>query len=671
MSKLEFKTSTDALKCLIALVFFSGNSWFLSAQVGINTDGATPHPSAMLEVKSSNKGILIPRMSSQQRLSIPAPANGLMVYDTDSSSLAVFVTSAWAFIRPYPPYPPTPAEPHRIVDTDHDTWVDVEKTTDDDIIRFAIKGGEYMVLRKNASDHPILELIDTGTNTFVGEHAGDSTANGSANTALGFQALRNNTDGIANTAAGTGALSTNTLGNGNAAFGAGALFNNKTGNQNSAVGRNAMYGNTTGTANVAVGVEALAANTDGDNNIGIGFQSLTNNKTGFGNSAVGKEALRDNLDGNNNIAHGGAALLYNVNGSNNTAIGVGTLVANNASNNCAVGAFSMENNTTGVWNTSLGTSSFQENTTGSYNTAIGIGALNKSVSGNYNTGIGVGALNNNVKGSYNTALGYNADVSNDSLFNATAIGTNSFVGSSSSMVLGGLGVYAVKVGIGLTTPTHYLTVKSPNTETMRLIGPTGVNGYGARLHFGDADFAYIDEPTDNQLRIQANLVGIGRIPGTNALEVEGNASKSTAGPFVANSDARLKKNIEPLDPETTLEKMLALRGVTYEWNDDKTGSKRPEGIQYGFTAQNIQDVFPTLVEEDSKGYLQTAYSTYDAMMVESLRALNQKIKDLQAENDALKAQQVQIQNANAQLRQQLEAVQTLESRIQALEKQQR
>ena len=78
-----------------------------------------------------------------------------------------------------------------------------------------------------------------------------------------------------------------------------------------------------------------------------------------------------------------------------------------------------------------------------------------------------------------------------------------------------------------------------------------------------------------------------------------------------------------------IEKLLALKGVTYEWNDDKTGSQRPEGIQYGFTAQNIQEVFPTLVEEDAKGYLQTAYGTYDAMTIEAIRYLyleNQQLK---------------------------------------------
>ena len=150
----------------------------------------------------------------------------------------------------------------------------------------------------------------------------------------------------------------------------------------------------------------------------------------------------------------------------------------------------------------------------------------------------------------------------------------------------------------------------------------------------------------------SSKMGINKIIGSNdnTLEVNGNASKSTAGDWLANSDARLKKNIEPLESQVILNKLLDLQGVTYEWNDDKTGNERPEGLQYGFTAQNIQAVFPTLVTEDSKGYLQTAYGTYDAMYVEALRALNdenvalkEKVEEL--ETQVSKIQQLEQQNA--------------------------
>jgi hypothetical protein len=76
----------------------------------------------------------------------------------------------------------------------------------------------------------------------------------------------------------------------------------------------------------------------------------------------------------------------------------------------------------------------------------------------------------------------------------------------------------------------------------------------------------------------------------------------------------------------TLNKLLSLQGITYEWNDNKTSLSRPEGMQYGFTAQNIREVFPELVSEDADGFLQTAYGTYDAMYVEAFRALTEQNK---------------------------------------------
>ena len=49
--------------------------------VAINEDGSAADSSAMLDVKSTTKGLLIPRMSSAERTAIPSPATGLMVFD--------------------------------------------------------------------------------------------------------------------------------------------------------------------------------------------------------------------------------------------------------------------------------------------------------------------------------------------------------------------------------------------------------------------------------------------------------------------------------------------------------------------------------------------------------------------------------------------------------------
>lgn len=66
----------------------------LNAQVGIGT--TSPAASSILDVTSTTKGVLIPRMSDVQRIAIPAPAEGLMVYQTTApSGLWMFINGAW------------------------------------------------------------------------------------------------------------------------------------------------------------------------------------------------------------------------------------------------------------------------------------------------------------------------------------------------------------------------------------------------------------------------------------------------------------------------------------------------------------------------------------------------------------------------------------------------
>lgn len=56
---------------------------------------ANPHASSILDISSSNKGVLLPRMSSAQRKAIPAPAAGLMVFDLDKATVFLFDGNDW------------------------------------------------------------------------------------------------------------------------------------------------------------------------------------------------------------------------------------------------------------------------------------------------------------------------------------------------------------------------------------------------------------------------------------------------------------------------------------------------------------------------------------------------------------------------------------------------
>ncbi len=66
-----------------------------SQSLSINTDGSSADASAILDVKSTMKGMLIPRMLTTERLAIVNPATGLQVYDTDLSQFYFYNGSSW------------------------------------------------------------------------------------------------------------------------------------------------------------------------------------------------------------------------------------------------------------------------------------------------------------------------------------------------------------------------------------------------------------------------------------------------------------------------------------------------------------------------------------------------------------------------------------------------
>ena len=88
---------------LISMLLLLGSS--LLAQVGINIDSSGPDNSAMLDVKSTERGFLPPRMTHAQMVSIENPANGLIIYCTDcgnsgTGALAMFINGAWYIFNP-------------------------------------------------------------------------------------------------------------------------------------------------------------------------------------------------------------------------------------------------------------------------------------------------------------------------------------------------------------------------------------------------------------------------------------------------------------------------------------------------------------------------------------------------------------------------------------------
>jgi hypothetical protein len=91
MKKIKFLVLIISSMLLLNLQMYSQN-------VGISADGSTPDPSAMLDIKSTNKGLLIPRMTTAQRDTISSPAQSLLIFNTNTECLETYVYNAWRAI---------------------------------------------------------------------------------------------------------------------------------------------------------------------------------------------------------------------------------------------------------------------------------------------------------------------------------------------------------------------------------------------------------------------------------------------------------------------------------------------------------------------------------------------------------------------------------------------
>ena len=152
--------------------------------------------------------------------------------------------------------------------------------------------------------------------------------------------------------------------------------------------------------------------------------------------------------------------------------------------------------------------------------------------------------------------------------------------------------------------------------------------------WADNENADFSSTADNQFIIRAaGGVGIGRQPTLNALEGEGNASKSIPGLWLTNSDRRIKKNIETV--ENALDVLDKVRLTSFEYTDDYRKAHPGVGARryLNVIAQEFAEVFPEHVKgsgeylPDGSEILQVdAYplTIYAAAAIQELHAQSRK-----------------------------------------------
>lgn len=120
-------------------------------------------------------------------------------------------------------------------------------------------------------------------------------------------------------------------------------------------------------------------------------------------------------------------------------------------------------------------------------------------------------------------------------------------------------------------------------------------------------------------------VAIGASPSTTYKFLVSGTLKSNG--ITESSDIRWKKNIQTL--ENSLDKVLSLRGVNYEWKKEKSNKNNFEkGTQLGLIAQEVEIIVPEVVNTDNNGYKSIQYSHLVALLIEAIKE-QQKIIETQ------------------------------------------
>lgn len=432
--------------------------------------------------------------------------------------------------------------------------------------------------------------------TAIGNGALRDNTTGSSNTAIGENAMKTNRSSCCNIAVGYGALMHHEEGRDNIGIGAYTLIYNR-GSDNVAIGSQAQGGGTSsGSRNIAIGSWTLyslgpVSTTKGDDNVALGNEALRKNRVS-GSTAVGAQALKENTTGEHNTALGFQSLQLNQTGKENTASG------NEA----------LKSNTTGSWNTATGNLALHLSQGASANTATGNRALYKTLSGSRNTATGASALERNTRGSFNTAIGTEALRNNRNGSRNTAVG----------FAAGSHNTGSRNVFLGFQSGDD-ATYRNQSNTLVIANGPT----LNDELISGRFNEHVVD--INGQLNVQGELTTV-------SVNIDGMLN---AQMVAMRSDGRLKKDIQPLIG--ALDTVLKLKGKSYAWRTDEYPDlPLRDGRDIGLVAQDVEEVLPQVVSQDSRGYKGIAYQMLTTVLIEAMKEQQQQITALQQENQQLK-----------------------------------
>jgi hypothetical protein len=638
---------------LIALISMCSVNLMLSQSVGIGT--STPHTSAQMDITSTSKGFLLPRMTAAQRIAIVTPAIGLEVYQTDGTKgFYYFDGTVWTLLGPgsssgWSMTGNTAIDPSVNYIGTTDVQPLIGKANGEQVFRFTpnnnnmilgyqashsnYEGGTYNHIvgyragYNNAGAFSHFDGLQAGYNNygnfnqFIGYNAGYSNTSGAGNFFNGFAAGYSNTTGSNNLVIGYQAGYKNVTNNENHIIGYQAGFNN-TGQLNHFVGFQAGYANTTGHLNFFEGYKAGTSNTTGNNNYfsgyGAGYSNNQsenhfcglnagfNNTTGFRNQFIGCQSGSFNISGNANVFSGFQSGYSNTIGNNNTFTGYQSGYGHSSGdNNVFTGYQSGYNDGVGSYNTFTGYQSGSSHTSGDQNVFYGFRS-------GYNNQTGVG---NVFLGSQ---AGFNETGSNRLYISNSNITYPLIYGEFDNQLLKVNGSAEIKKASNTSSPVLELTENYNFYSTLRFKKTNAPNFSWDLAAYIDPVYQYSAE-----LRFFCN--------GQSAMVLAGDGDLWVYGDLYELSDSTLKTNIKPL--QNALSGIQKINGVTYDW---KNKNEKDNKNQIGFLAQDVEQVFPQLVNTDKQGEKTVSYTHMVPVLLEA-------IKEQQTEIDSLKTKMDQME----------------------------
>ena len=145
-------------------------------------------------------------------------------------------------------------------------------------------------------------------------------------------------------------------------------------------------------------------------------------------------------------------------------------------------------------------------------------------------------------------------------------------------------------------------------------------------------------------------VGIGTTGPGYTLTVNGTAWV-TSGAW-SGSDIRWKKDITPLSVASSLDKIMQLNPVSFDWRTDEFPNMHfSSSTQIGFIAQDVEKIIPEVVTTDNNGYKGISYERIAPVLTAALQEQQKQIEELKAENRDIKAE-------NEALKKRIESLET-------------